>query len=195
MFLFFFHSSSPARSRSYRKAPEAPFPAAFDDCLEGLLAFASSAARFGVDSARVAVAGDSAGGNLALAVTAHLHSGAAGASFRAARLGLIYPAVQALDFDLPSFHENAFEPVLTRDDLFFFWHAYLTGNAAPKWAPHMAGWDGRTFCIGVGVRSHCGGPSLLGKGGGHDADVDLLAGLPFCDWNNDEWFQHIPVSP
>lgn len=81
----------------------------------------------------MAVAGDSAGGNLALAVTGHLHSGAVeGATFRAAKLALIYPALQALDFNLPAFHDNAHELILTRYNMARYWYYYITGNTDDK---------------------------------------------------------------
>ncbi len=52
----------------YRRSPEAPFPAAFDDCLAVTRALLDGSAGFGTDPARVAVAGDSAGGNIAAGV-------------------------------------------------------------------------------------------------------------------------------
>ncbi len=53
----------------YRLAPEARFPGAFDDVVAGLKWVAANGASIGVDSAKLAIGGDSAGGNLAAAVS------------------------------------------------------------------------------------------------------------------------------
>jgi len=52
----------------YRLAPEARFPGAFDDVVAGLTWVAANGASIGVDSSKLAIGGDSAGGNLAAAV-------------------------------------------------------------------------------------------------------------------------------
>jgi acetyl esterase/lipase len=57
----------------YRKAPEHPFPAAFDDCHAAWIWLQWEAASLGIDPARVAIGGESAGGGLAAALAQRLH--------------------------------------------------------------------------------------------------------------------------
>jgi acetyl esterase len=108
-------------SVDYRLAPEAKFPAAPEDCYAATRWAVDNAASIGADGARVAVAGDSAGGNLA-AVVAQLAS-QRGAPALAHQL-LIYP-VTARDFTTASYEENAEGYFLTRDMMQWFWHHYL----------------------------------------------------------------------
>ncbi len=56
----------------YRLAPESQFPAPFDDCVDAIRWAAKQAGRYGGDASRLAVGGDSAGGNLAAAAAAAL---------------------------------------------------------------------------------------------------------------------------
>lgn len=105
----------------YRRAPEHPFPAALDDAFAAAQHVADHATVFGVDRARLAVAGDSAGGNLAAAVA--LKARAA----RGPRLAfqcLLYPVLDCA-CDTPSYAEFAVGYGLTRAKMQFFGRSYL----------------------------------------------------------------------
>jgi acetyl esterase len=70
----------------YRLAPENPFPAGFDDCVFTAEWTAENADRYSGDSSRMAMGGDSAGGNFTAAVLSHLGSHHRGPKFKAAML-------------------------------------------------------------------------------------------------------------
>ena len=111
----------------YRLAPEHPFPAALDDALAALAWARANAARLGCDAARIGVAGDSAGANLA-AVVAQL-SARAGEPPLACQV-LVYPAVDRRTpwRSLEAFGEGFF---LTRDAIEWFHRQYaMSGGAA-----------------------------------------------------------------
>jgi acetyl esterase len=114
-------------SVDYRLAPEHPFPAALDDCWSVLQSVAKHAVEFGGDGGRLAVAGDSAGGNLA-AVCALLARDAGGPDL--ALQVLVYPATDC-DFDTESYRANGRGMVLTEDDMRWFWDCYARGGADP----------------------------------------------------------------
>ena len=117
-------------SVEYRLAPEHPHPAAVDDVWAATQWVAAHCEELGADPKRLAVAGDSAGGNLA-AVVAQLARDAGGPSI-AFQL-LWYPAT-TWDTSLPSFTENAEAPILDRDAIgdFSRWYAgHVDMSAAP----------------------------------------------------------------
>jgi acetyl esterase len=95
-------------SVDYRLAPEHPYPAAVEDAWAATQWAAAHAEELGTDPDRLAVAGDSAGGNLA-AVVAQLARDAGGPPIRFQLLW--YPAT-TWDTSLPSFAENANAPLL-----------------------------------------------------------------------------------
>ena len=98
-------------SIEYRLAPEHPYPAAVDDTWAATQWVAEHAAELGADPGRLAVAGDSAGGNLA-AVVSQLARDAGGPRIQFQLLW--YPAT-TFDTSLPSFTENANAPILDID--------------------------------------------------------------------------------
>ncbi|MBA0127427.1 alpha/beta hydrolase [Haloechinothrix sp. YIM 98757] len=108
-------------SVNYRLAPENPFPAAVDDALASFEYAHGHAAELGIDPARIAVGGDSAGGNLA-AVVAHQTTRGKGPA-PAFQL-LIYPAV---DFTTRAPSRDLFADgfFLTREDMDWFEDLYL----------------------------------------------------------------------
>jgi len=108
-------------SVDYRLAPEAKFPAAAEDCYAATCWIAENAGALGVDASRLAVGGDSAGGNLA-AVTALLARDRRGP--RLAHQLLVYPVADCA-FDTPSYLENAQGYFLPREMMRWFWHHYL----------------------------------------------------------------------
>ena len=115
-------------SADYRLAPEHKFPAAADDCYAATHWVTANAASFNADPERIAVGGDSAGGNLAAVVA--LMARDRGEPALAYQL-LIYPATDYLP-DTPSYRENAEGYLLTRDDMVWFWNHYLRDEADGK---------------------------------------------------------------
>jgi acetyl esterase len=113
-------------SVDYRLAPEHRFPAAVEDADAALRWVVDHVDEYGGDRARIAVAGDSAGGNLA-AVAAQL-AHADGIEL-AAQL-LVYPAVDFLSDDYPSRIENAEGYFLTLKDSHWFAEQYTGHRAA-----------------------------------------------------------------
>jgi len=105
----------------YRLAPQHPYPAAVDDCLAAVRWASEHADELGASPSRLAVFGDSAGGNLS-AVIALLARDAGGPAIRAQ--GLIYPVTDTT-LDDASMRENARKPVLHRADMDAFFRHYL----------------------------------------------------------------------
>jgi len=114
----------------YSLSPETRYPKSLDECYNATVHVIENATQFNVRSDRVAVAGDSAGGNLAAAVT-----------LRARDLGydridrqiLIYPALLP-DYEQESYLEFTEGFGLTRQRMIWFWNQYLGNNEADCYA-------------------------------------------------------------
>lgn len=123
-------------SIDYRLAPEHKFPAGVEDCFAATKWVAEHAGELNVDANRLAVGGDSAGGNLS-AVIALLARDAGGPKI-ALQL-LIYPATEA-ELDTYS-HKTFTDYFLTKEDINWFWGHYLRSPADrkdPRVAPALA---------------------------------------------------------
>jgi acetyl esterase len=129
-------------SVDYGLAPEHRFPAAPEDCYAATAWVAQQAATFNGDASRVAVGGDSAGGNLAAVVS--LMARDRGGPSLAFQL-LIYPATD-LRMQSLSIEENGEGYYLTKRDMVWFRRHYLTSEqdmtnplASPLLAPDLRG--------------------------------------------------------
>jgi acetyl esterase len=91
-------------SVDYRRAPEAKFPAAWDDALGAYKWVATNATTLQGDPTKLALAGESAGGNLAVATAVAAH--AAGLTPPRAVLA-VYPVTQTGDMSTPSYVDSA----------------------------------------------------------------------------------------
>ena len=111
-------------SVDYRLGPEAKFPAAVEDSYAATQWIAANARELGIDQDRIAVGGDSAGGNLA-AVVSQLARDKNGPKL--VYQLLIYPATD-LRMMAPSIEENADGPLLTKASMVWFLGHYLRGE-------------------------------------------------------------------
>src|SRR5262245_51006260 len=129
-------------SVEYRLAPEHRYPAAAEDCFAATKWVAENAAALGVDPKRIAIGGDSAGGNLTAAV-ALMARDRRGPALRFQLL--VYPVTDA-DFGRASYRENAEGYLLTTKAMEWFWGHYVPdaaqrreAYAAPLRAKDLAG--------------------------------------------------------
>uniref|UniRef100_A0A667Z8P8 Neutral cholesterol ester hydrolase 1 n=1 Tax=Myripristis murdjan TaxID=586833 RepID=A0A667Z8P8_9TELE len=120
----------------YRMYPEVLFPQPYLDCLSAAKHFLSQEVlvRYSVDPERVAVSGDSAGGNLAAAIAQQISTDDS-MSRKFSVQALIYPVLQALDFNTPSYEQNQGVPILYRTLMIQFWLQYL--GADPSLLPQL----------------------------------------------------------
>ena len=109
----------------YRLAPEHKFPAAPEDYYAATQWVAANATALGGDPRRIAVGGDSAGGNLA-AVVAQMARDRGGPAL--CYQVLVYP-VTDYNFGTPSYREHAEGYLLTKEAMTWFWNHYLPSPA------------------------------------------------------------------
>jgi acetyl esterase len=131
-------ASSVVVSVDYRLAPEHKFPAAAEDACSATRWVIENAGRVGIDSRRIAVGGDSAGGNLSAVVSRKVPG--------IALQVLVYPVTDLSSFDTPSYREFADGYHLTRSEMEWFREQYLAApeqgldpDASPLLTPDLAG--------------------------------------------------------
>jgi acetyl esterase len=116
-------------SLEYRLAPEHKFPAGLDDCIAATRWLGAHGGEWGIDTSRLAIGGDSAGANLALATLLGLRD--AGAHPLLAGL-LIYGAYAAYTAEFESASQRAFGDgryIISADDMRWFWNHYVRDEA------------------------------------------------------------------
>ena len=108
-------------SVDYRLAPEHKYPAAIEDAYATLKWVVATAGTLNIDRSKIAVSGDSAGGNIAAALCLMTRDrGGPPIAYQV----LIYPITDC-DFDRPSYHENADGYFLTTSQMHWFWQHYV----------------------------------------------------------------------
>jgi acetyl esterase/lipase len=125
-------------SIDYRLAPESPFPDAAEDALAAMEWLAQHVDELGGDAGRIAIGGDSAGGNLSAGVAQAWR----GREPTLAAQLLIYPITDFVNEHRPSVVENGEGLFLTRDDMEWFHGHYLGGDdekrSDPRASPALA---------------------------------------------------------
>ena len=128
-------------SVDYRMGPEHKFPAAYDDTVAAFNWTVEHAASLGIDASRIAIGGDSAGGNLSAAACLGLRGQAVQPAFQL----LIYPATIMWQ-DTASYHANGKGYMLTQESIAYYTENYLRNRedakdwrASPQLAESHAG--------------------------------------------------------
>lgn len=128
-------------SVDYRLAPEHKFPAAAEDCYAATKWVAANAASLNADATRIAVGGDSAGGNLT-AVVAQMARDRGGPNLVFQLL--VYPVTDGA-CDTASYQQNADGYLLTKDMMLWFWDHY-TGSGADRRHPQASPLRTQSLC-------------------------------------------------
>lgn len=131
-----FESGAPFLSVDYRLAPDHPYPSALDDCYHALKWLADNSDELGIDPQRIALMGDSAGGNLAASLCHRvLHLGGPPIALQA----LIYPATDAT-LQSPSMNRPTRFGEHSRHDMERFYGCYLPAGdiTDPSVSPLLA---------------------------------------------------------
>ncbi len=121
-------ASIPVLAVDYRLAPEHAFPAAHDDAEAAFLWACEHAGELGMDRRRIAVSGDSAGGNIAASIALSLRGNPRG---EPAFQVLTYPALQPFG-DTPSHETFSDGYALDKADMAFFINSYLQDHTDPR---------------------------------------------------------------
>lgn len=136
-----FYSGCRVIAVQYRLAPEYRYPAAHDDAERAAILIRQHAAALGVDVSAITLAGDSAGGHIALVTALRLK---AHGIWQPARLLLIYPMLDATAW-FESYTRNGLDYIITRETLLTGYEAYLENTprqhpeASPLWRDDFAG--------------------------------------------------------
>jgi len=112
-------------SVEYRRAPEAPYPAAVEDASAALSFAFDHAPDWGASPQNIAIGGDSAGANLAAVVANHISAASDRPPLRA--LLLLYPVTDHPSANHPSYLENATGFGLEANLMRWFWNQYAAG--------------------------------------------------------------------
>lgn len=168
-------------SVDYRLAPEYEFPTPLEDCYTAAEWVFETAEAMQIDTDNVAIGGDSAGGNLAAAVTL-LARERDGPTFD--HQVLIYPVTDH-EFDTTSYQENAEGYLLTKADMEWFWDHYLRDDldamnpyASPLKAESLEGLPSATVTT-------CGFDPLCDEGAAYAARLEN-AGIDVTHYHYDD---------
>ena len=118
------HSGAVAIHAEYSRSPEAKYPTAINECYTAAKWVAEHGAEINVDGSRLAIAGNSVGGNLTAAVALMaLHK--KGPAFR---MQLLFWPVTDASFETESYNKFATDRFLTKNMMIWFWDQYTTDS-------------------------------------------------------------------